>query len=439
MVGLPAWIDEQEICRRVKPSVPKWVKVERKMADRSKSNYANGQISKFELAKKLAPLKEHVAEAAYKHFYLDKTLARGTIFIDFDDKVGLEKASKIHYCPGERPFGQPYRLEIEYNHNLSVHTELFPFIQREIEEVKELAYKKGADIRDRRNVENKFIFIRFQSCNANLIRQLQEKLENIASYSKFKHEKLPLLASSLGKIVLDKVRKTTFLSWNPKNFALYIYGSKAVQEKTKQRLCSEIEKLSSIQVVDRTLNISKTKLNLDGGNGTPEDVARIREACQEAEVDHYQFNGNRILVSGTEEAFSKLKTALEKDNLLFAKEPSQLSKFVDPPECIICTAPADPDFVRSSLCPHAFCVDCIQPFFDMMPPPFPVKCQGENCEMMMAIGDMNKVAKKEALKTVLELAVVRYQQQHPTEVLLCPKPDCGQLLCPSNKTTGGQS
>jgi hypothetical protein len=454
IVELPRDIDEAEIYRRVKPTVPKWVKVDRKLDSASEALYEQG-ISEPELEAKLAPLKELIPEIAYTQFYLDKNLVRGTIHIAANDKIALQKASKVDcFSVLGTKFGQPYRLELEYHHTTSIHSDLYAFIKGDVAGIKELAYKKGAMVWDsserktnnkknqnaskstNNNNKSKFILVKFRSCNPNLIRQLQQNLESISNCTKFNHEKLHLLFTHTGKLELDRLAKTSFIYWNARNNGVYIYGSEEVQEKVKKELQLAIEIISCIAVLDRPLMVSKKKLNLAGGKGKASDVGKIVRMCQSSGIDYYDFVGNRILASGSEEAFAKLKQTLEKDGLLFEKQPSQLSKMRGRPDCMICLMPPDSDFVRSSVCPHAFCVDCIQGLFDMIPPQFPVECQGEGCGMLLGIGDIVKTAKKESLKKILEVAVTKYGQEHPNEVFICPKQECSQLLSATEKTLG---
>jgi hypothetical protein len=451
IVELPRHIDEAEIYRRVKPTVPKWVKVDRKLDSASEALYEDG-ISDADLEAKLAPLKELIPEIAYTRFYLDKNLVRGIIYIAANDKIALQKASKVDcFSVFGTKFGQPYRLEIEYHHTTSIHSDLYAFIKGDVAVIKELAYKKGAmvwDSSERKtnnnnknasqstNMKSKFILVKFRSCNPDLIRQLQQNLEKISNCTKFNHEKLHLLFTHTGKLELERMAKTSLIYWNARNNCVFIYGSEKVQEKVKKQLQLAIEIISSIAVLDGPLMVSKKKLNLAGGKGKASDVGKIVRMCQSSGIYHYDFVGNRILASGSEEAFAKLKQTLAKDGLLFEKQPSQLSKMRGRPDCMICFMPPDSDFVRSSVCPHAFCVDCIQGLFDMVPPQFPVKCQGEGCGMLLGIGDIVKTAKKQSLKKILEVAVTKYQEEHPSEVFTCPKQECSQLLSATEKTLG---
>ncbi|XP_035706112.1 uncharacterized protein LOC110845722 isoform X2 [Folsomia candida] len=443
--SLPLDIDEQELFRRVKPTIPKWARVNRTVSTATKEKYEI-TISDEELKDKLAPFEEYISDGQCPQFYSDKNLGRAILYVPVDNKLALQKASKIDYCSmKEDVYGQPHRLEIEYNHTTSVHTDLYKFIKDDIVQIKNMAYKKGAQVWDSADCNNKygtkttkskFIFLKFRTCNPRLIGELQKSLESVSSYTKFNHESLHLLLTTTGKLELDRIGKTAFLYLNPRNNGLYIYGRPEIQEKTKKQLLSSIKYFTTLEVVDRPLMISKKKINLRRGKASAADVSKLERACKSSGVDYYDFVGNRILVSGSEKAFAKLKNILEKDGLLYEKSPSHLAKLKGRPDCTICLMPPDSDFIQSSICPHAFCIDCLQPMFNIMPPALPVKCQGEDCQKLLGIGDITKTAKKESLKKYLEVAVVKYQQEHSTLFLMCPKQDCGQILCASDKIIG---
>lgn len=418
-------IDEAEICLRAKPGLVRWVTLSR--TKRTSPSLEEIETWRQEI---LYPIRPHLntSEITAAYFRHDSSAGRGVFWVSVQDHIRLQKACKLT-SHTHRPFNQPIRVTVEYNHTTSIHAQLYKFVEPEIIELSTFARTKNCIVTINQPKSSHAKFVHLRCCNAAVIGQFQKKLENISTSTRFHHDSSHRLFTSYGEWKLRDLQKSVFFHWNPATHAVHIYGPPAQQDKTKGKLNALLSRLCEIEEFDKTLFLKRTKLDFK------KKSEKIERICTSVGLEYFRFLGSsRLLVTGSSVKVQKVEEELEKVDILFRKTPSVLTKWVKKPDCCICGGPPDYPFVRSSVCSHLYCLDCITPMFTGLI--YPVKCPGAECERLMSIADIQKIAGRSEINKLLELAVIKYQELKKEDIFLCPREDCGQLLRAEDKITG---
>ncbi|CAG7822995.1 unnamed protein product [Allacma fusca] len=421
-------IDEHEIISRVRPAVPKWVKVFRVAGSLTKADAENG-LPEEDLARKLHPIKDFIEKDTLKTYFFDINLCRAVITVHFKDELSLHRAyrSSDFSVLGDVCL-QPHRLEIEYTHSTTLHIDLYKFLEKDIEKIRNTSLQQGVTTSKPNNhIDSQFrqfVTLSFRSCHANLIKQIQSQFDELPNCTKFVCEKIELLFTWTGKHKLEELADKTFLHWINQTRAIWIYGKPEVQKQVAEELGQVVNSLMEYEIFDKPFMLNKRKINL---NGNQNDRLKISRICDASSLAYYHFNGNKLYASGSLDAVAKIEEVLEQNQFLFKRLPTKLASIHNGRlSCLLCFCQPEGAFILTSLCGHTFCIECIQPMFNMQPPEFPIKCP--ECQTFLVISDILKCAPQASLRKFLEVGVFKFQEQNFAEILICPKPGCNQLL-----------
>lgn len=223
------------------------------------------------------------------------------------------------------------------------------------------------------------------------------------------------------------VAETGFIHWNSKNQGIWIYGNSTLKEEISEAIKKIILSLSSMEILDKAVELNRKKFN-------GEESAEITKICETFGISFHHMFGNKLYLSGSKESVNNVELNLNERRL--TRPIYNEKRNIETRECGLCFSVPEDTFIVTILCGHLFCVGCIAPLFEIKPaPPLPITCP--TCMVPFALNDILKCAAVKSLRSILEVSVYDYQKEHSTDLRICPKPDCSQILS-YNAATGKQ-
>jgi hypothetical protein len=329
----------------------------------------------------------------------------------------------------KKPFGQPGRLEMEYVYTASIHNELHKVLEKDIQKIVDHARSQKIHIipTKQQKTTARFTFLRFQSTTESHFPELRQRIEESTACTRFTSDHIHLLFSFTGNEKLDKFQFKRYLFTSYHSQSIWIYGPNELRPKIVTELDALVEKIKSFEVLDRPIALNKKVINVTKSGQDRDNVLKLCSRVKTLEL--CRLVGAKLYVSGSNDSVKSLETLLAEKKFLFTPFASRLREGLKK-ECGICFTPPDGKYMLTTSCKKEcdgiFCVECIQPMFDLKPTPFPLQCP--TCESPLVINDIQKWASTGSLRKVMEVAVRDYKEKNSNRILSCPKPGCDQLL-----------
>jgi len=423
-------------------------KVERVRLDRhpvSEETKANNDVSQS-----LLPVQKWLNEAPNSTFE-DKDSGRKGVWIDFK-RLGLlreayrEIVSSAPWRDMEKCYGQPKRLEIEYFYTATILRELYQIFETEIQSIIDYATSlkirvvNSAQNQSRGQNRSKFVYVKFQGQSQAHFPEIQERMEAVTACTKYESDHIHLLFTRTGKVALTRFRYWEYMFTSVHSQGVWIYGDAELRARIVEKLNGIVKHLKELDFLDYQIPLNKkvVRSNRDKGH-IEKELGRVKP------LEFAAIVGSTVMVSGRSADVAKLEKILREKQYIFNQHRQKFLPESKLGECGLCfTEPEDGKYVVTTgckgnggdncCCGRVFCLDCIQPMFDQIPPVFPLKCP--TCETELVINDILKWALPGSLRKVMEVSVGDYRQKNSEKIRSCPKPGCEQLL-PTGSTTKG--
>lgn len=232
----------------------------------------------------------------------DKRRRRGiNIFYQSVDAVVLSLTEARATPPPTPRFGQPVRLEAQFNCDLAIHSSLWDLHKVSFTAILDKACRSGVTLSPRHKGATR-VMLHLQAADLDCLLMIKSEIEQTLKFLVFTHPLKHLLFSHLGRARLGRL-SDAYIHWDNSTSIIRIYGTQEEQETARQSLVSLIDQLKDM-LLDVQLIISRQHRRLMN----KKEITRLQ---QKLGLEDLRLLGCRLFASGTAEQVEKLQTRLE--------------------------------------------------------------------------------------------------------------------------------